>query len=171
MIICLAFTFSGLGYSQMTHTKKVSFTSVYTSLGKGCKVLKGGEGTDDGSLCTGPGGYRVRVYGSAAALMINAEIKGTDEYFPLATLSIGFNERNTKLEWRLANGKPFAVIIRVPTYGDPTEDDPYFGKVIGQHLAVKGLKGFESLDGSVDAKKAGANVKARAIADKAFTEK
>lgn len=160
-------TLSGVVLSQTTKPA-VRFTSVYTSLGTGCKVLKGHEGTDDGSLCKGPGGYQVRVYGSAAALNINAEIKGTDDSFPLAMLSIGFDESKTRLEWRLANGKPFAVIMRVPKYGDPTDSDPYFGKVIGQELIVKGLKGFADLDGKVDAKTPNANVEARRLADAAF---
>lgn len=146
--------------------QSTKFTSAYTSLGQGCKVLAGGNGTDEGSLCRGLGGYRIRIYGSAAALHINAEIK--EESFNIAMLSIGFNERNTRLEWRLANGKPFAVIMRVPKYGEATTDDPYFGKVIGEQLIVKGLKSFEDINFSVDAKKAGANATARELADNAY---
>lgn len=143
------------------------FASVYTSLGKGCKTLRGENGTDDASICRGVGGYQVRVYGSAAATHINAEKKGSDESINLATLSIEFNESKTNLEWRLANGKPFAVIIRVPKYGDATDENPYFGRVIGQELIIRGLKGYD-IELSVDAKTTNANLKARELADKAY---
>lgn len=156
--------------AQTIKPGKTIFTSIYTSLGRGCKVLKGGNGTDDGSLCRGPGKYQVRVYGSAAALMINAEIRGTSEGFPLAVLSIWFDESKTKVEWRMANGKPFAAIMRVPKYGKSTDSDPYFGKVEGEQLIIRGLKGFTELESSVDAKTPGANAAARQIADKAYAD-
>ena len=145
------------------------FTSVYTSLGSGCKTLSGTNGTDDASLCRGVGGYQIRVYGSAAAVHINAEMKGQEESENLTTLSIDFNESRMRVEWRLANGKPFAVIMRVPKYGDPTDDNPYFGKVVGEELIIRGLKGNE-INLTVDAKTANANLKARSLADKAYAD-
>ncbi|MEO8572744.1 MAG: hypothetical protein ABI481_02155 [Pyrinomonadaceae bacterium] len=145
------------------------FTSAYTSLGAGCKTLSGKNGTDDASLCRGVGGYQIRVYGSAALVHINAEMKGEEGSESLATLSVDFNESKTRVEWRLANGKPFAVILRVPKYGDPTDDNPYFGKVVGEQLIIRGLKGYE-IDLAVDAKTANANAKARELADKAYSE-
>lgn len=143
------------------------FTSAYTSLGRGCKTLGGENGTDDASICRGVGGYQIRVYGSATATHINAEKKGSDESVNLAMLSIEFDESKTNIEWRLANGKPFAVIIRVPKYGDATNENPYFGKVIGQQLIIRGLKGYD-IDLNVDAKTPNANLKARELADKAY---
>jgi hypothetical protein len=145
------------------------FTSVYTSLSKGCKTLKGGEGQDDAYICRGAGKYQVRVYYSAASSHINAELKGTDESVPLATLSIGFDESKTTLEWRLADGKPFAVIMRQPVYSETVNEGEYYGKVIGQKLVITGLVGFtETITGEVDAKTPNANVKARKIADDAY---
>jgi hypothetical protein len=161
-------TFAAISLAQ-TKQSSTRFTSVYTDLGRGCRVIRGQGGTDDASVCRGVGGYQVRVFGAAAAMYISAELKGSDERFTLATLDTSFNETKTRLEWRLANGKPFAVILRVPKYGDSTPENPYFGKVIGQHLVIAGLKGFD-IDLSIDANEANANAKARELADKAYLD-
>jgi hypothetical protein len=144
------------------------FTSVYTSLKTTCKSFDGSNGSDGYSICRGPGGYKVRIYYSAAATHFNAERK--DGSFPIATASVGFEWGKTKLEWRLANGKPFAVIIRIPKYGEPAEGE-YYGKVNGQELVVAGLSGFEDLNTKIDAKTAGANSLAREAADSAYLSK
>jgi hypothetical protein len=144
--------------------KPVKFTSAYSSLSKGCKTLHGRSGTDDAYLCNGVGGYKVRVYFSAATMQINAE-RG-DENTPLATLDVAFDDSRTTLEWRLANGKPFAVIMRVPVYGDPAPGE-YFGKVTRHQLKITGLAGQE-IDQTVDAATPNANQKAREAADKAY---
>lgn len=150
-------------------TAATKFTSVYTSLSKGCKTLKGGDGQDDAYICRGAGNYQVRVYYSAASSHINAEIKGKDDSVSLATLSVGFDESKTTLEWRLANGKPFAVIMRQPLYSENVAEGEYFGKVMGQKLVITGLVGFgDAITGEVDAKTPNANAQAREIADKAY---
>ncbi len=146
----------------------VRFTSIYTSLGAGCKTLRGHSGQDDASLCKGPAGYQVRVYSSATTTQIMIELKGTDDTFPLANVSLAFNESKSRIEWRLANGKPFAAIMRVPTYADRTDGEAGVGKVIGQELTITGLKGFENIGTTVDAKTQNANAKAREEADKAY---
>jgi len=148
---------------------RTEFTSVYSNLNKDCKTMHGTNGTDDGDLCRGPSGYQVRVYSAAVALYINAEIRGKEGSFNLATTNFDFDTRKTQIEWRMANGKPFAAIIRVPKYDKATDNDPYFGKLIGQQLAVVGLKGNESISFAVDAKDADANAKARELADKAYS--
>ena len=164
-VICAAAL--GLVANAVTMAQKpVKFTSVYSSLNKGCKTLRGGPGTDDASLCRGPAGYEVEVYFSAATMQINAEKRGSDKSAGLATLDLTFDDRRTTLEWRLANGKPFAVIMRVPIYAEPAPGE-YFGKVIGQQLKVTGLVGYD-IDESIDATTPHANQKAREAADKAY---
>jgi hypothetical protein len=158
-----------LAATSYAQNHSAEFTSAYTDLNKSCKTIAGTGGTDDASVCRGVGGYQIRVYSSAAALHINAEIKATSESFNLATVSIDFDESKTTVEWRMANGKPFAVILRVPKYGDPTDDNPYFGKVIGQELRIRGLKGYD-IDLTMDARQPGANAKARSLADKAYAD-
>ena len=51
-----------------------------------------------------------------------------------------------KLEWRLANGQPFAVIVRYTDW-DTRDVNP---KDLGERLAVKGLTGFESINAFID---------------------
>ena len=112
-VICAAAL--GLVANAVTMAQKpVKFTSVYSSLNKGCKTLRGGPGTDDASLCRGPAGYEVEVYFSAATMQINAEKRGSDKSAGLATLDLTFDDRRTTLEWRLANGKPFASFDGTP---------------------------------------------------------
>jgi hypothetical protein len=167
MTILMALLMAGVAAAQKTVPTK--FTSVYTSLSKGCKTLRGRDGQDDAFVCRGAGNYQVRVYYSAASSHILAELKGTDDSVMLATLSVGFDESKTTLEWRLANGKPFAVIMRQPIYSENVAEGEYFGKVIGQQLVINGLVGFEEkITGEVDAKTPNANVKARELADNAY---
>ena len=147
--------------------KPVKFTSVYTTLsGKDCKVLRGGPGTDDATECKGVGGYNVEVYYSAATMQIGAIRRRDEQIVPIATLNLDFNYSQSRLEWRLANGKPFAVLMRVPRYGQPKEGE-YFGDVLGQQIIVAGLVGYD-INEKIDAKQIAANAKAREAADKAF---
>ena len=73
------------------------------------------------------------------------------------------------VEWRLADGKPFAVIMRVYEYAG-NELCSTAGKIKSESLMVQGLKGYEQIEGSVDARTPNANVKARELADKAFAK-
>ena len=147
------------------------FTSVYTSLSQGCRTINGENGSDNAFICGGAVGYEVNIFYSAAAMFINADLKGTDETFNLSTTDLDFDTTRTRIEWRLADGKPFAAIIRVPKYGPRKTSDLYFGEVVGEELIVRGLKGHKNISGQVDAKKANANAKAREIADKGFSAK
>jgi hypothetical protein len=70
------------------------------------------------------------------------------------------------VEWRLANGKPFALIMRKYAYAG-SEQCATGGKITGESLIVVGLKGYE-IDETVDAKTPNANAKARDLADKAY---
>jgi len=158
------------GFSQQKAARKTVFTSSYTSFARGCRVTPGEGGTDGYSICRGPGRYQVRVYYSAATTQINAEIRDAGDNFPLATLSLSYEPGKSNIEWRLANGKPFAVILRVPTYEETPPDGEYFGKVNGAELIVKGLKGYTNIDASINTKRPNANAEARAVADKGFAE-
>lgn len=164
-IALLIFAFAAAVSAQ----KKPVFTSAYTSLGKGCKVLKGGEGQDDAKLCPGVGGYQVRVYSSATMTHLTAEKKGSDESTPLVNAGLDWNESKVRLEWRLANGRPFAVIIRIPKYEN--RDGEGVGKRVGEDLFVSGIGKWEFINEAIDAKTPNANAKARAAADKGYSSK
>lgn len=165
-VICFCFSVVNI-FAQ----KPIKFTSLYTNLNKDCKPLKGGEGQDTAFDCKGIGGYRISLSPSAAALSITAQTPDKKDSIPLANQSIGFDQTKVKLEWRLANGKPFAVIMRIDKYGKPENDYDIFGKKIGTELVVIGLKGFDKIDFKVDGKTANATANARKLADNAFLRK
>ena len=76
-----------------------------------------------------------------------------------------------KIEWRLANGKPFAIIVRFSYYSGDDYEKPYDNKYrAGEVLFVKGLKGYEKIEFEVDTKTLKANEKARELADNAFLQ-
>lgn len=132
------------------------FTSVYTDLSKQCKnaFKEVGEGQDMPLTCKGYGGYKLSIGYSAMYAHVAAETLNGKHVIPLTTAQINYDlEKGRKIEWRLANGKPFAVILRV-------EDK----------LLVKGLRGYEKIDYDIDAKTPNANQQARDMADKAYSQ-
>jgi hypothetical protein len=170
IVVCLILLTGGV-FAQKTKKTATKFSSVYTNLNKDCKTLGGGEGQDDAFDCRGAGGYRIDITPSAAVLSISARTPDKEDSIPLASQDMGFDQTKIKLEWRTANSKPFAIIMRVAKYGEPDDENPYLGKKIGEELIVKGLKGFENIDFAVDAKTPDANTKARELADKNFADK
>lgn len=156
-------------FAQTTSPK---FSSVYTDLNKDCKTIGGGGSTDPAFDCRGVGGYRVYNWSAAAAQFFAVTVqKSEEDRFLLATQNFDYDMTKIKVEWRLANGKPFAVIIRFNKYAEPIKDGEYFGKKIGVELIVKGLKGFENIDFTVDAKTPNANAEARKLADASYLKK
>jgi len=168
IVFCL-FLFSGSAYSQKNKKDVVKFSSQYSNLDKDCKTIEGAtEGTDEASDCKGVGGYRVHVWASAASLYIAAETPDKKDRIQLATQNFDFDQTKHTIEWRTANGKPFAVIMRVAVYSEDVKEGEYFGRKIGEQLIVTGLKGYEKIDFKVDAKLPDANARARGLADDAF---
>lgn len=147
------------------------FSSTYTALtncGSGMTKKEEREaekqGSDIPTRCKGPGGYSIYIYYSACSSHFSVE-KG-DASISLSTEEVGWKQK--RVEWRLADGKPFAVIMR--TY-DYSGDDQCAtgGKITGESLIVKGLKGFEHIDETIDVKSTPEpNVKARELADKGY---
>jgi hypothetical protein len=153
------------------------FSSAYTALTKcGSGMTKKEEqeaeehGTDIPTRCKGLGGYHVYISYSACSSDISLE-KG-EESIRLAMQAGNWKQKT--VEWRLAQvgaiAKPFAVIFRVYEYGgsDLCATD---GKITGESLIVKGLKGYEHIDQTVDVKATpNPNVKARELADKGYAK-
>lgn len=149
------------------------FSSAYTDLKTQCKPIAKGEpqGDDTPLRCEGQGGYEIRIDFSAASshLYVQPTACECDERVELAAQPLSYDSKR-KVEWRLAGGKPFAVIFRVdkPKDGlDPSEMWRPENKA-GEALLVKGLKGFERIDFEVDARGPDANAKAREMADAAY---
>ena len=167
-LFIFCFLFAGSVSAQKTTAK---FSSLYTDLNKSCKTIKGGDGQDDASDCQGVGGYRIYNWFAAAAQMFAVKIPNSEKMINLATLNLDFDSRKTKVEWRIVNGKPFAVIMRVDRYSDKKSDSEIFGKKVGTELIVRGLKGFEHIEFIIDGKSPSANEAARKLADASYLKK
>src|ERR1051325_11606338 len=158
--------------STATAQAKPVFTSRYTTLIKcGSGMTKKAEreaekhGSDIPSKCKGLAGYSVDI--SYSACSSNFSLTRGDESISLGMQAIDWKQKT--VEWRLADGKPFAVIMRIYEYAG-NDMCSTAGKIKSESLKVQGLKGYEHIEGSVDARTPNANVKARELADKAFTK-
>jgi hypothetical protein len=147
------------------------FSSVYSALTKcGSGMTRKEEreaekhGSDIPSVCKGFGGYKVDI--SYSACSSNFSLVKGDENIPLGMQALNYSQKT--IEWRLANGKPFAVIMRVYEYAG-NDLCTTGGKVTKESLVIRGLKGFEIKE-TVDAKTPDANLKARELADKAYAK-
>jgi tetratricopeptide (TPR) repeat protein len=150
--------------------KPPRFSSVYTNLKTQCKTPAKAvdEGQHSSTFCRGIGNYRIHIFDSAMALHINAETLDRKTSISLAEQNLSYDRERRRIEWRLANGRPFAVILRVFKYSGQGEY-PLQEKPIGEVLLVKGLAGFEHIDGEVDIKVTGnPNAKARDLADAGY---
>ncbi len=161
-----------------TEAQSPRFSSVYTNLKTECrpafKPKKGDPSGEDIPLkCKGYGGYEVRIDYSAASanLRLHPTRGNSDESINLGMQPLDYDQRH-KIEWRLANGKPFAVIYRVDkSKSDQPEDMWSPANKTGEALVIKGLKGFEQIDLEVPVSTPNANLKARELADQAFARK
>ena len=152
----------------------VAFTSAYTDLNLRCRYddTDSPEGSDAPMYCTGYGNYRLKVSFSAFAADIFVEARNRSFSRLLAEgQAPGYTrEKGRKAEWRLADGKPFAVILRAFTYRTDSDGTPDFSCKVGERLVIKGLAGFEHIDFTVDARTTpNANVRARQLADDGYS--
>lgn len=167
----------GIFSLSATAAQTPRFTSLYTNLKTDCRPVanrrQAPEGEDIPLRCRGYGGYEVRIDFSAASSNLRVQPLGnkTDEAIDLAMQPLSY-DRKRRIEWRLANGKPFAVIFRVDkSKSDQPEEMWRPENKAGESLMVKGLKGFEHINFEVDANTANANLKARDMADRAYAQK
>lgn len=168
----------GLGASSST-AQAPRFTSLYTNLKRDCRAaikLKRGQELDGQDMplrCKGFGGYEIRIDYSAASSELRLQRLGTTEEAPIHIGSQPLDyDSKRQIEWRLANGKPFAIIYRiVQSKSDQPEERWWPENKTGESLVVKGLKGFEHIEFEIDAKAADANVKARQMADEAYARR
>lgn len=152
------------------------FSSVYTDLKKDCqpafKLKKGEEmqGDDMPLKCKGYGGYEIRIDYSAASSHLRVQPIGdkSDDAINLGSQPINYDQTH-KIEWRLANGKPFALILRLEKSKSEQPEEMWWPKnKSGESLVVKGLKEYEQIDFEVDAKTPNANRRAQEMAEGAY---
>ena len=158
--------------STATPQAKPVFSSQYTPLTKcGSGMTRKEEreaernGSDIPSKCKGLGGYFVDISYSACASSFS--LTRGEENISLGMQAVDWKQKT--IEWRLADGKPFAVIMRIYEYAG-NDMCSSAGKIKGESLMVQGLKGFEHIEESVNAKTPNANAKAREVADKGYAK-
>ena len=153
----------------------VKFSSVYTDLKTQCKsaLTKKEEkeseerGEDTPMICKGYGGYEIFLSSHGAMTQFTVRLKtGEKEVAAQEVMYINDPIYTRKVEWRLADGVPFAVIYRRDV-NEETEDVAIKNK-IGEVLRVVGLKD-KKIDFEVDVKKTpNPNEEARRLADRAY---
>jgi len=144
-----------------------AFSSAYTDLKTQCEnpAPAPNEGQHTSSFCKGAGAYRVHIFDSAEALNIYVQSLDGKSSIPVATQSLTWDQQGRKIEWRLADGKPFAVILRVFKYSGKGQY-PLQEKPTGEVLLVKGLPGYEHINAEIDVRTTkNANERARQLAD------
>ncbi len=160
--------------SPPTDAKKIKFTSVYTKLdSKSCRPVSKPASDEDEvpDICDGYKNYKIFVshHGTATHIYIGTEITKDADAWDASTLpefiANGAGDGQT-IEWRLADGEPFACIVRAE-YDKQIINPDETGAA--NELVVKNLKGFAPIDIVIDAKKSNrANDEARQRADAAF---
>jgi len=170
-----------LGHTQSSPERKAPpvFSSTYTDLEKGCRNAfrksEIAEGGDMPSLCKGAGDYSVSIFFSAASSHMEV-VKGPPGgertfHLSLAATPLAGGSQTQKIEWRLANNRPFAVIYRNALYRNAEAAMSGLEPAVktGDVLVVKGLDGFGNIDASIDPRKEPqANERARAAADAGY---
>ena len=161
------------GKSNSKAAPQTNFTSVYTDMRQDCKSLPEPPGTPEGVdpivACKGYGDYRILISYSACTAGLEVEsLKNPND-----TISLGEDYGDgrgggRKVEWRMANSKPFAVIIR---FGKHKGDDFCAFERTDSKLVIKGLKDWEHIDFEIDGATPDANVKAREMADQNYSKK
>jgi hypothetical protein len=158
--------------------RKVKFSSVYSDLKTECKsaLTKAEEketeavGNDIPMVCNGYGGYEILLASHGTMTQFQVRVKNSraeSDVVAQETLHISDPIYTRKVEWRLADGQPFAVIFRRDVNDEP--EDPAMKKKIGEVLRVMGLKN-EKINFEVDVKKTPApNEEARRLADNAYS--
>ena len=148
-----------------------NYSSNYTDLRTQCRT-PGNQGNSGhiSTYCQGFNGYRIHIYDTATTMEINVQSDDQQRTVHVASQSLSFNRNNKKVEWRMRDGKAFAVIMRAYKY-QLGEDGliTYPERRTGEFLLVKGLPGYEHIDYEVNVRNtSNANEQARRMADQNF---
>ncbi len=136
------------------------FESGYTDLAKDCRAAfdqkEVEEGQDMPQRCRGPAGATLYIYFSAEESFLQVETAaGTSQLEEALRLS---DYDRGKVEWRMADGVPFAIIVRTRKAEGRAET-----------LEVRGVGTHRTIVGSVRvAGRANANIEARSLADRGY---
>ncbi|MFZ2266292.1 MAG: hypothetical protein WAV95_01810 [Azonexus sp.] len=139
------------------------FSSKYTDLSKDCKwAFKESElreGQDNSLSCRADQAYYLGF--DFAANTTGVWVSNTKADFHLGTFVIHSPQKGM-IEWRMANNKPFAIIIRAAGQNMDGNPGP-------ERLFVRGLIGYEFIEAAIPTKGNNrANEEARNFADGAY---
>ena len=164
-----------VAFAISANAQVAKMSSVFTNMSVDCKAESKVEADEVPLICKAVGGYRLRIVPAGAwAESLEIVDKKGETIASLGTHGYGFSTaKNKKLEWRMANGKPFAVILRINKYNSEKAnedgDNPFLAKYkIGEALMIKGLDGHSQIEFEIDGKEKNANVKAQKKADENF---
>lgn len=171
LCIGLIIVASNFPYAQSS----ARFSSAYTNLkncGSGLTPKQEKElarqGQDIPSICRGLGGFSIALSSDGAHTQFQLRTKAASDVLWAENLYVGDRILDRQIEWRMANGKPFAVIFRREIW----EEGDKGWKKIGEEMVVKGLSGFEDLDQTIKVKRnSNANIEARQVADDFYRSK
>lgn len=147
----------------------VSFSSTYTHLSRECKWAYDeselAEGQDNALVCSGPGKYQIFIYFSATDSYLSIRLKNEPDATIFDPAIGGIDEKKGVVEWRMANGAPFAVIVR----SRESTDGDGSGKHKKESLVVRGFDRYSGISGMFDVRKyKNANEAAKKLADDAY---
>lgn len=141
------------------HADEPRFSSVYTDLAEDCLAAFAAteieEGQDMPLRCAGPDGRSLYIYFSAEDAYLQVEATGDKAPLLAQPLRLSDYDRG-KVEWRLADDVPFAIVVRVRGSERQT-------------LELRGIGAYRAISDSIDtARRSSANADARAVADNEF---
>lgn len=163
--ICFAFFIFAIAAITIS-AQGTNFTSVYKPLPtlktKGCinDDISLGEGGEYSRMCPGIGNYKMLLY-SYGEQLFGIKSRKSDFETDFILLEDGDAEKYVRadlyahvldktVEWRLADGKPFAVIVKVSVYkkrGGKAVITPKNKAAV--FYMVRGLKGFEKMNADI----------------------
>ena len=149
-------------------SSKIKFSSVYTKLdSKTCQPVRKAESDEEevADICRGYKDYKIYVeeHGAMPRIYIGREISPDMDAWEPSTLPFFIANDTGKgrtIEWRLADGEPFACIVRAEYDKQIINPDE---KGMINELIIKNLKGFAPIDIVIDARQ---NVRANEEAKK-----
>lgn len=144
--------------------------SVYTSLGEAeCRVIERDEETGGTtSRCPGTAGYALLVHDDDARMSVDVIAPGgrTHKLRYSAVISSAFTSLGPRAEWRMRDGKPIALIVRVNAFENPEVPDR-----ATSYLAVAKITAGETCVTDRIAPGTDANEAARRAADSSATRR
>jgi hypothetical protein len=170
-------TFNQIAPAQSAEkNKKIIFSSQYTNLQKCESGMTEAEksamntGEDQPLICLGYDNYEIFLASHGCGMQFQVRVRTKEKIKDVAIMEVldhqdQIYQRN--IEWRMANGKPFAVIFTRQTFSG--KGDPCLKRKTGEALRVIGLSD-RKIDFTINPRTTGnANTKARQLADRSFS--